>query len=992
MADKRIKGITIEIDGKTTGLTKALKAANSEIKTAQSHLRDVEQALKLDPKNVELVNAKQHALNEVIAETKKKLDMEKEAAINAKKALEMGEITQSEYDALQAEIVKTTKKLKELEKQAKQLPSAIKRSIQDISKKIKTVNDEIKKTQEHLKNVDKALKLDPKNIEMLKAKQRALNNVIAETKEKLELEKKAAKEAKVALTLGEITQSEYDALQAAVVTTTKELKNLEKQSRQSASVIGSVMQTIGKDIKKVGDNIEAAGKKVQDVGDKVEKVGKTMTTKITAPILAGGTAAVKTAADFDSAMSRVEAISGATGEDLEKLRAKAREMGSTTKFSATEAAEAMYYMAMAGWKAEDMLNGIEGIMNLAAASEEDLGTTSDIVTDSLTALGMTAEDTNRFIDVMATTASNSNTNVSMLGESYKYVASTAGTLGYSIEDLNVALGLMANSGVKGSQAGTSLKTALARMAAPTDQVADAMDELGISLVDAEGNTKSLMDVMINLRSSIGSVNVDLVDADGNLREYDDIIADLSQTTEGLSQVQQIEAASTIFGKNAMAGMLTIVNATEEDFKALTESVYNSNGAAENMAAIMQDNLGGQLTILKSQLEELAISFGDILMPCIRKIVEKIQGLVDKLNGLDTETKERIIKIAAIAATIGPLILIVSKIIKVVGGAIIIVAKATESIGKITSAIGTAVTFVKGTMIPAITTAISAITPILPIIAAIVLGIMAVITVIKNWSSIMELGQIIAETVIEKIKEIITGFKEFWTTAFQGMADFFTSIWENISETAVNAWEGIKETFSNVGAWFTDKFQQAWDGITGMFSKMGEFFKGVWDDITGIFTTIGTTIADAITGSVKSAVNTVLSGAINIINGFIGAINSVIGVINAIPGVSLSKLKQLNVPQLELGGVLKKGQVGLLEGNGAEAVVPLDKNKAWIAAVAKDFRDALDEQKPTPQPPPAPYQENNPSGDIIIPVYIGQDKLDKAVVKANQINNYRSGGR
>lgn len=872
MADKRIKGITIEIDGKTTGLTKALKAANSEIKTAQSHLKDIDKALKLDPKNIDMLKAKQNALNEVIAETKKKLDMEKEAAINAKKALEMGEITQSEYDALQAEII----------------------------------------------------------------------------------------------------------------TTTDKLKDLEKQARQSASVMGSVMQAVGEDIKKVGDNIEAAGKKVQDVGDKVEKVGKTMTTKITAPILAGGTAAVKTAADFDSAMSRVEAISGATGEDLEKLRAKAREMGSTTKFSATEAAEAMYYMAMAGWKAEDMLDGIEGIMNLAAASGEDLGTTSDIVTDSLTALGMTAEDTNRFIDVMATTASNSNTNVSMLGESYKYVASTAGTLGYSIEDLNVALGLMANSGVKGSQAGTSLKTALARMAAPTDQVEGAMDRLGISMVDAEGNAKSLMELMINLRSSIGKVDVELVDAEGNFREYDDIIADLSQTTEGLSKVQQIEAASTIFGKNSMAGMLTIVNATEEDFKALTDAVYNSNGAAENMAAIMQDNLGGQLTILKSQLEELAIAFGEILMPCIRKIVEKIQGLVDKLNGLDTETKKRIIKIAAIVAAIGPLLLIVAKIIQVVGGTIYIVGKATEAIGTITSAIGTAVTFIKGTVIPAI----SAISP--PIIA-IGLAITAIITIIKNWNAVVELAQIIAETVFTKVKEIITGFKEFWTTAFQGMADFFKSIWENISATAVNAWTGIQNVFSNVGTWFTDKFQQAWNGITGMFSKLGGFFKGVWDDITGIFTTIGTTIADAITGSVKSAVNTVLSGAINIINGFIGAINSVIGVINAIPGVSLSKLKQLNVPQLELGGVLKKGQVGLLEGNGAEAVVPLDKNKAWVAAVARDFRDALD-SKPDPKSPPQQTPQPVFAGDIIIPVSLGGNKLGQAIVKANQINDFKSGGR
>ena len=207
-------------------------------------------------------------------------------------------------------------------------------------------------------------------------------------------------------------------------------------------------------------------------------------------------ASVEVGKAFESQMSTVAAISGATGQDFAAMEAKAKEMGATTQFSATEAGQAMEYMAMAGWKSADMVDGIEGIMNLAAASGEELASTSDIVTDALTAFGMNASDSGRFADVLAAASSNANTNVSMLGESFKYVAPIAGTLGYTAEDTSIALGLMANAGIKGSQAGTSLKTALARMSAPTSKQADAMEKLGISMADNEGNTKSLMAVRI----------------------------------------------------------------------------------------------------------------------------------------------------------------------------------------------------------------------------------------------------------------------------------------------------------------------------------------------------------------------------------------------------------------------------------------------------------------------------------------------------------------
>lgn len=211
---------------------------------------------------------------------------------------------------------------------------------------------------------------------------------------------------------------------------------------------------------------------------------------------------VKVGSDFEAAMSKVSAISGATGDDLQKLTDKAKEMGAKTKFSATESAQAFEYMAMAGWKTEDMLNGIEGIMNLAAASGEDLATTSDIVTDALTAMGLQASDSGHFADVLAAASSNSNTNVAMMGETFKYVAPVAGALGYNIEDLSQAIGLMANSGIKSTQAGTALRSILTRLAKPPKEAAAAMDKYDISMKNSNGSTKSLMEVMENMRDSL----------------------------------------------------------------------------------------------------------------------------------------------------------------------------------------------------------------------------------------------------------------------------------------------------------------------------------------------------------------------------------------------------------------------------------------------------------------------------------------------------------
>ena len=312
---------------------------------------------------------------------------------------------------------------------------------------------------------------------------------------------------------------------------------------------------------------------------------------------------VKLGMDFESQMSKVQAISGATGDEIQLLTDKAKEMGAKTKFSATESAQALEYMAMAGWKTDDMLGGLEGIMNLAAASGEDLASTSDIVTDALTAFGMSASDSSHFADVLAVASSNANTNVGMMGETFKYVAPVAGALGFSAEDTALAIGLMANSGIKAGQAGTSLRAILSRMAKPTKEVQGAMDALNISLTNSDGSMKSLNEIMGDLRNGFA----------------------------GLSEAEQAEMASALGGQEAMSGLLAIVNASDSDFEKLESAIYSCDGAAAQMADTMNDNLKGRLTVLKSSLEGLGLELYESIEKPLTGLAEVGINEINKLT-------------------------------------------------------------------------------------------------------------------------------------------------------------------------------------------------------------------------------------------------------------------------------------------------------------------------------------------------------------------------
>ena len=382
------------------------------------------------------------------------------------------------------------------------------------------------------------------------------------------------------------------------------------KTEKSISDLGEAMKSAETPTNQLGDSVEESAEKAQKASEgytTFKNVLANLASEAIRKAVDGlkemSKQVVETGANFDSAMSQVGAISGASAEDMAKLSAKAQEMGAKTMFTATESAEALTYMAMAGWKTSDMLDGLEGIMNLAASSGEDLAKTSDIVTDALTAMGYSAKDSGRLADVMAAASSNANTNVSLMGATFQYVAPIVGALGYSMEDTAVAIGLMANAGIKGEKAGTALRSVLTRLSAPPKECSEAMSDLGISITNTDGTMKSLNDVIQELREKFA----------------------------GLSQVQQTHYAKSIAGAEAMSGLLAVVNAAPADFDKLTLAVKNSSGSAERMADTMLDNVGGKMTLLKSQLEGVQLTIYRKLEPSIRKAIDSISKAVDGVN-------------------------------------------------------------------------------------------------------------------------------------------------------------------------------------------------------------------------------------------------------------------------------------------------------------------------------------------------------------------------
>ena len=600
------------------------------------------------------------------------------------------------------------------------------------------------------------------------------------------------------------------------------------------------------------------GKNVSGIGKKLTSAGTTLTKKVTVPLLGIGAAGIKVATDFEKGMSEVKAISGATGKDFDALRNKAIELGADTAFSSNEVAEAMTEMAKAGWSSEQIIDGMSGVLAAAAASGEGLASVSTIVADAITGFGLKAKDSTRIADLLTQAANSGTIGISDLGESFKYIAPVAGAMGLSVEDVTTALSAMSMAGIKGSQAGTSLRTMLTRMVKPTDAVAAAMGELGISVTNQDGSMKSLDDIVSNLRTSF----------------------------DGLTESEKAKYAATLAGQEGMAGMLSLLNLTEEEYNEIAKSMDNAGGVAEKTASIMQDNLKSKVEQLGGALESLAIKLADYVIPHLQKFVEWLTDLIDKFTALDPETQKMILKFAAIVAAAGPVLAILGKLVTGVGGFITTLGKIPDAVSKLKTGFTTLTTGLKnvgegfklakagyaglatsaggaGTKIGAAMAGISAST--LAVVAVIAVLAAAFVSLWKNneefrdkikaiWEQIKATFDKLTSGIVERLNKLGFDFKdigEVLKAAWKGFCDFLAPVFEgafkNIANTfdvIVNVILGTLDFFISLftgdwrGCWDAIKniFESIWNGIKDWFSNTLETIKGVFDTVLGWFDT------------------------------------------------------------------------------------------------------------------------------------------------------------
>lgn len=715
---------------------------------------------------------------------------------------------------------------------------------------LKGVNGQIKSTQSQLKDVNKLLKLDPGNTELLAQKHKLLAEAVSETKEKLATLKTAAEQANTALANGEISKEQYDALQREIVETEQDLKNLETQANQSATAVQKIAAT-GEKLKTVGDNISSAGQKLLPV---------------TAGVTALGTASVTTAANFESSMSQVQATMGITKDamstvngqsvnTMDTLSKLAKKMGAETAFSASECAEALNYLALAGYDTQQMCDTLPTVLNLAAAGDIALADASDMVTDAMSALGMGVDEAETMVDQMAKTASTTNTSVAQLGEGILTIGATAKSIKGGTAELNTALGILANNGIKGAEGGTHLRNIILSLQNPTDKAAAQMEALGLSVYDSEGNMRSM----------------------------NDILGDLNKSMDGMTSAEKSNIISTIFNKTDLSSVNALLANTGETWDSLQKSITDSGGAAQQMADTQLDNLQGQITILKSALEGLAISFGELLMPAIKQIVGWVQKFVDWLNGMNDGTKKVIMTVALLAAALGPVLIVIGKVISAVGTIMTVVPK-----------IAGVINTVKGAFAALNTTMLA--NPITLIIAAIAALVAAFIYLWNNCD----------------------GFRQFWIDLWENVKQTAVTVWNAIKEFFAQVWEAIKTIFSTVfeviKTLVTTYFNLYKTIIQTVFNTVKTVITTIWESIKGVFTTVFNVIKTLVTtyfNIYKTIIQTVLTIIQMVITTVWNTIKTVITtVLNAIKTIFSTVWNAIKTIISAVVGAIK----GLITGN------------------------------------------------------------------------------
>ena len=880
------------------------------------------------------------------------------------------------------------------------------------------VNNDIRQTQAQLKDLDKLLKLDPGNTELLKQKYKALTQEIKEANDKLTLLKKAEQEMKDA---GKTDTKEWDALQREIAETEQNIKSLTERMKEFGSV--SAQQ------------IAAAGEKLKGVGDKMTSVGKDLTTHVTLPLVAIGTAGAASFAEVDKTMQLTNKTMGNTEEQAEMLSRAMKEAAANSTFGMNDAATATLNFARAGLSAEEAAAALAPAMNLAAGEGGDLDTVSAGLVATINGFHGSFDDAAHYADVFAAACNNSALDVNSLSSAMSVAAPIFAAAGYTIDDAALYMGVMANNGIDADKAANSLKTGIARLVSPAKEGAEMMDKLGISVTNADGSMKDSVTIQ---------------------RELHDAFAQLSES-------EQIAAASAIFGKNQMAPWLALINTAPSDVDELSASLAGCAGTTQEMAEAMMSGFGGSIEKLKSSIDVLITSIGEALAPTIQKVAGFIQKLVDKFNALTPKQQETIVKIGLIVAAIGPLLVVLGTLLSSIGS---IMTWAPKIVSGISSVIGIGGKLMSG--LKALWALLAA-NPIVLVIAAIAALVAGFIYLWNNcegfrnfWINLWENIKSFASSAVEAIKKFFTGFidfikgnwqglllllvnpfvgafkllydncegfRQFWDDLWEklkalvsdavdaiknfltGAWDFIkngtTTAWNAVKTTISNVWDGIKSGISNTVNGIKDTISGAWNAVksttasvwNGIKSAVASAIDGVKSTISNGLNSAKSTITNILNG-IKSTFSSVWEGAKNIVS---NAINRIKSFLNfhwelprlKLPHISISGRFSINPPSaphfsiqwykkaMDEGMILNAPTIfgaagGKLLGAGdagPEAVVGAGSLRSMI-------QEAVASQTAT--------LATALGGDTY--VYIGEQQLDAIIQKSNQRVTLRSGGR
>lgn len=661
-------------------------------------------------------------------------------------------------------------------------------------------------------------------------------------------------------------------------TLTKELK---VKITADANGLKGALNGISKDISNVSKDFEGLKK----VGEGISSIGKKLTMGLTLPIAGIGVASAKTAMDFEAGMNEVSAITGATGNDLNELEKQAKQLGATTKFSAREAAEGMKYFGMAGYDTNQIMSALPATLNLAAAGGTDLGMACDIVSDAMTGLGMSANETAKFADIMAATITNSNTSIELMGETLKYIAPVAGSLGIEMDDLSVAIGLMGNAGLKGSNAGTALRAGLTNLVKPTKEMKNAMEKYGVELVKNADGSVDLMGTMQNLRTVLG---------------------ELDETT-------QAQALATIFGKEAMSGWSSIVNASEGDFNKLTEAIANSDGTAQSMADTMMQGAKGALTEMKSALEGVAITIGERLTPFIEMLADGVSKLCTWFQSLSPATQTVIMVMAGLLALLGPLLILIGSGISLFANLSIVAGALGVSVGALVGAFASVV----------------------GIVAGVVGAIAGFIAIVVNAYKTNETFRKNVDTVFNNIKSIISNVMSAIGSIISAAMSLISAIWNNGLKQILNI---VLNILSSILSLFTSRLNSISNIVKTSISLITSIFRGDFKSVENIVNNVLNNIVNKFNSGMEKAKSAISKG--------INAMKNMFNITFPTPKIKLPRISisgsfSLNPPSVpkfgiswySKGAIFKRptvlGGIGVGDahngiGSNAEAILPINQ--------------------------------------------------------------------